>query len=64
MIAHPWLPSLLFACLAASVAPAAEVANRGEDFLINGKPTLEGRKWRGMSVEGLLPNFAHGAGHL
>ena len=32
------------------------VAIRGEDFLINGKPTLEGRTWRGHVVEGLLPN--------
>ncbi|MDQ3536864.1 MAG: hypothetical protein M3421_14690, partial [Bacteroidota bacterium] len=27
----------------------------GKKFHINGKPTLEGRKWRGISMEGLLP---------
>ncbi|MEK7953313.1 hypothetical protein [Luteolibacter soli] len=32
------------------------ISIRGEDFLINGKPTLEGRTWRGHEVEGLLPN--------
>jgi hypothetical protein len=32
------------------------VAVRGDDFLINGKPTLEGAGWRGHRVEGLLPN--------
>jgi hypothetical protein len=28
----------------------------GEKFHINGKPTLEGRTWKGISMEGLLPN--------
>lgn len=49
------LPSLLFAGLTAA-ATATEISIRGEDFLLDGKPTLEGRQWRGMRVEGLLPN--------
>lgn len=28
----------------------------GEKILINGKPTLEGITWRGIGMEGLLPN--------
>jgi hypothetical protein len=32
------------------------VAIRGEDFLINGRPTYEGRVWRGRRIEGLLMN--------
>jgi hypothetical protein len=53
---------------AADPAPAAEkkaaktpdrltaVSIRGEQFLINGKPTYEGRTWRGHKIEGLLLN--------
>jgi hypothetical protein len=33
-----------------------EVAIRGEQFLINGRPTYEGRTWNGQKVEGLLFN--------
>jgi len=29
---------------------------RGDDFLINGKPTYEGREWNGDRIEGLLMN--------
>jgi len=32
------------------------VAIRGDDFLINGRPTYPGRVWRGMRIEGLLMN--------
>ena len=45
-----------------SSSPAAEprratrVAIRGEAFLINGRPTYEGRVWQGHPVEGLLMN--------
>jgi len=44
--------------LAAAPAPrkATTVAIRGEDFTIDGEPTLKGRTWRGHRVEGLLPN--------
>lgn len=45
----------LFA-LAPAVAAATEITIRGEDFLIDGKPTLEGRTWQGVRLEGLLPN--------
>lgn len=33
-----------------------EVAIEGDRFLINGRPTYEGRTWRGMKIEGLLLN--------
>lgn len=32
------------------------VSIQGEDFLINGKPTLQGVVWNGINMEGLLPN--------
>ncbi len=46
------------ALLLAALAPrnATTVAIEGEDFHINGEPTLKGRTWRGHRVEGLLPN--------
>lgn len=49
---------LLFsiALLLPIMAPALEVAIEGEDFLFDGKPTLQGRTWNGMRLEGLLPN--------
>ncbi len=28
----------------------------GEEFYINGKPTFEGKTWRGYNIQGLLPN--------
>jgi hypothetical protein len=52
------LPSL-FAALSiiGSAAGAQTVVTIAEGkFLINGRPTLEGRSWRGQPVEGLLPN--------
>ena len=44
--------------LLAEPAPPAwtTVTIVGEDFHFNGKPTLEGKTWRGYRVEGLLPN--------
>lgn len=33
-----------------------EVAIRGDAFLINGRPTYEGRTWQGKKIEGLLLN--------
>ena len=33
-----------------------EVAIRGDAFLINGRPTYEGRTWQGKKIEGLLIN--------
>ena len=43
-----------------AAAPGAErttaVSIRGDDFLIDGQPTLKGVTWRGHRMEGLLPN--------
>lgn len=36
--------------------PLTRVAIDGEQFLINGRPTYEGRAWRGHRIEGLLMN--------
>ena len=32
------------------------VSIKGDEFYINGKPTYEGRKWKGNKIEGLLMN--------
>ena len=32
------------------------IAIKGDQFLINGRPTYEGRRWRGMRIQGLLMN--------
>jgi hypothetical protein len=41
----------------AAAAPArTEVSIRGEQFLLNGKPTYAGRFYQGMKIEGLLMN--------
>ena len=45
---------LLLLCLRA--AAGLEVTIRGEDFLFDGQPTLAGRTWNGLRLEGLLPN--------
>ena len=49
--------------MAAAACPAAERPSRqtavtivGEAFHINGRPTYEGRTWRGHKIEGLLMN--------
>lgn len=44
--------------IAAAAHPSrtTEVSIRGGDFFINGRPTYEGRAWRGHRVEGLLMN--------
>jgi hypothetical protein len=41
---------------AAEKTRRTEVAIRGEMFLINGRPTYEGREYDGMKIEGLLMN--------
>jgi hypothetical protein len=45
-------------CAAAEPPPRrrTEVSVKGDAFLINGRPTYEGRTWRGHKVEGLLFN--------
>ena len=35
---------------------ATAVSIEGDNFLINGRPTLASLKWRGYTLEGLLPN--------
>jgi hypothetical protein len=37
-------------------ARKTEVAIRGDAFLVNGRPTYQGRTWKGQRVEGLLFN--------
>ena len=32
------------------------ISIEGDNFLINGEPTLKGRVWNGINMEGLLPN--------
>lgn len=51
-------PSFAIALLAIAAVAAGktEVSIRGDSFLINGKPTYEGRTWKGRSIEGLLLN--------
>jgi len=44
------------ALAAASPAPRTEVSIRGEQFLINGKPSYAGRSYKGIKIEGLLMN--------
>jgi hypothetical protein len=39
-----------------SIKIKTEVTIIGEDFYINGEPTLKGRIWNGYRIEGLLPN--------
>lgn len=33
-----------------------EVSIQGAEFCINGEPTFKGKTWRGMNIQGLLPN--------
>jgi hypothetical protein len=40
----------------AAPSRATSVEIRGDQFFINGEPTLRGRQWRGYRLEGLLPN--------
>jgi hypothetical protein len=48
---------LLLAALPCAAAPARTVvAIDGDKFLLNGRPTYEGRTWRGHPIEGLLMN--------
>ena len=41
---------------AAWFARRTQIAIRGDQFLLNGRPTYEGRLYRGMKIEGLLMN--------
>lgn len=46
---------LLVACNNHNVGKTT-VSIVGDEFYINGKPTFEGKTWRGMKIQGLLPN--------
>ncbi|EDY96552.1 hypothetical protein BACPLE_00995 [Phocaeicola plebeius DSM 17135] len=48
--------SLLFVSCGTADVHKTEVSIVGEEFYINGKPTFEGKTWRGMKIQGLLPN--------
>ncbi len=50
------LIALLVVATTSLVAQQTEVTIRGEAFYINGRPTYEGRYWKGNKVEGLLMN--------
>jgi hypothetical protein len=41
---------------ASATARQTSIAIDGQRFLINGRPTYDGRTWRGMRIEGLLMN--------
>jgi len=46
----------LIVLLAARCSAATVVSIVGDEFYINGKPTYEGRYWRGHKIQGLLMN--------
>jgi hypothetical protein len=50
------LPCAVPLLRAAPPRARTELAIRGEDFLLNGAPTYNGRTWDGMKIEGLLLN--------
>jgi hypothetical protein len=50
------LPAALLAGVPVTAARRTALAIDGDRFLINGRPTYEGRIWRGMKIEGLLMN--------
>ena len=50
------LIALLAAPLLVAAAPKTTVSIAGDGFLINGRPTYEGRTWNGRKIEGLLMN--------
>jgi hypothetical protein len=47
---------LLIFALAASALAKTTVTIVGDEFYINGKPTYEGRSWRGHKIQGMLMN--------
>ncbi len=50
------LPVLATPAAAASTRPRTHVTIEGDQFFINGRPTYEGREWKGHRIEGLLMN--------
>ena len=59
-MSHCWLSHFIRAqaliFVLTTLSAATEVSIRGEDFLIDGRPTYEGRVWQGARIEGLLLN--------
>ena len=50
------MKSLLLLLFAVTCSAKTVVSIVGDEFFINGKPTYEGRSWRGQKVQGLLMN--------
>src|SRR5688572_2742185 len=50
------LPAALLAGVPVAAARRTELSIDSDRFFINGRPTYEGRTWRGMKIEGLLMN--------
>ncbi len=53
---HAWSGIALASGILAAHAGETLVSIQSDNFHIDGKPTFEGRTWRGHDVEGLLPN--------
>jgi len=49
--------ALTAGALRAAEARRTQISIRGEDFLLNGRPTYSGRTWNGRRIEGLLLNI-------
>ena len=59
MIRLPVLAALIVSSLLGATAPygaKTTVSIEGEKFFINGRPTYEGRTWKGKKIEGLMMN--------
>lgn len=50
------LAIILISCFTSLSAQKTQVEIKGNQFYINGKPTYEGRYWKGHKIEGLLIN--------
>ncbi len=50
------IPALTLAAQASLAAPKTAVTIQADRFFINGRPTYEGRSYKGMKIEGLLMN--------
>src|SRR3954471_10558960 len=54
--APAWLILVVFTAVCAAVPRQTAISISGQSFLINGKPTYEGRAYNGIKIEGLLLN--------
>ena len=50
------LSTIAAEAISAPPARKTEVSIRGDAFSVNGRPTYQGRTWKGMKIEGLLMN--------